>query len=261
MSEPTPSLLGIPAELQLHIVEMVDFPANRHLEATCRQFRSLMQTLRDRLFNDERSDFAMEHRLFACFDCQRIKPSSAFADTQRKGSRGKNGVMARFRFCIRCGIKEVHERVPRTRYSPGVRFKSQGKWVVWCVCCGKIGDPGGYLLSRVWYDVRYAEGCCHPCATKLRERAEEEARQQRQGLEERKKEMEKKRETMIELPVQGPLTAADIQNRLRRIHRLGKLWVPRDPLEEPSTEQPTYRFLPTLGNETQSYPRFPGTGA
>lgn len=131
------SLLDIPTELKLHIIQNRDALDQVHLKMTCRTFNELIpRPAMKQLLKLEISTFAMREGkdLHACTDCLRLLPRTDFADQMVKGKRGKFGTHREKRFCIQCGI---NPRPGITRYSRGACIDQQGERFVICWHRGK----------------------------------------------------------------------------------------------------------------------------
>lgn len=134
--------MDLPGELQMQIVDHVrhlGFPHAQRLKTTCKGFNGIVPKPNKRQIHiDELSPLAMEKRLFACYDCFRLRPSTAFGDAQRTGKRGKNGQNCQKRFCVDCGLNFTSEAVTVPRYRPGSQYKVNGDVYVVCHTCGPI---------------------------------------------------------------------------------------------------------------------------
>ena len=105
-SPPPPALLRLPAELHQDIIDFLELPEQAMLAGSCRYFAS---TIKQPTFEDflqaEASEWAIARKLYVCKGCRRFRHLVDFSDDMRKGKRGRSGVEASTRFCIRCGVE------------------------------------------------------------------------------------------------------------------------------------------------------------
>lgn len=131
---PRASLLGLPTEVQEHIIQYLNFPEIICLMITCTWFNNLIRPLTHReLLEAENTLYATEKKkLYACRDCLRLRPASKFGDKMlvRKKRRGEPG--ANNRFCVECGINPSKGT---TRYTVGSQIIVQGVLYVICGSC------------------------------------------------------------------------------------------------------------------------------
>lgn len=159
----TASLLGIPTELKLLIIENLPAVDRICLKMACRVFNDLIPRLNLRqLLELERSPFGWsggEKNMdrFACCLCLQLLRRTAFADQVTKGKMGKGGSQPQRRFCVQCGLKY--------RYTPGSHISRQGKHFVVCRRCGEY--ERGAVEGNTKFNV------CVPCRALEIERATE----------------------------------------------------------------------------------------
>jgi hypothetical protein len=189
-SDPKPTLLDLPVELQKAIIENLspaDFPAKFNLRTTCHYFFALIQPpTHNELLAEEQSPYGCVKELFACRECLRLRPNTKFADDmRRKKNRAKGRQHACMRFCIDCSTKETHG--PGTgKYTRGAHIKVMGVNYVVCMRCAQFGLA---LLER---DQRpeeksYCQACLNPIleARRRQEAHAEEIRQAAARVERR----------------------------------------------------------------------------
>jgi hypothetical protein len=135
----TVSILKIPTELKLLIIQNLDLVDQICLKMTCQTFNTLIPRLAmPQLLEVERSAYGTQEgkERYACKDCLRILPKTAFGDQMVKDKKGKNGTYRENRFCVQCGI---NPRPGTTRYSRGDCIERQGEHFVVCLRCAKYG--------------------------------------------------------------------------------------------------------------------------
>jgi hypothetical protein len=133
------SLLRLPTELKLLIIQNLDLVDQICLKMTCQPFNALIPRLAmPQLLEVELSPYATQSgkERYACKDCLRLLPKTAFGDQMVKGKKGKNGTYRENRFCVQCGI---NPRPGTTRYSRGACIERQGEHFVVCLRCAKYG--------------------------------------------------------------------------------------------------------------------------
>ncbi|KAF2838156.1 hypothetical protein M501DRAFT_1017180 [Patellaria atrata CBS 101060] len=123
----------LPPEIQLTIIDQLDPVGKLNLRITSRYYYDTIKPLTpNELLQTEKSDWAIKNGLLRCMDCKRLRPSSCFADSMRKGKKGRNGLEPEKRFCIDCG---VHPKFGRNRYTPGSEIEiNTQRWVICKVC-------------------------------------------------------------------------------------------------------------------------------
>lgn len=102
--EPEPSLVTLPVELQMEIIQYLGFPDIICLRMTCRRFSSLIPPLsHGELLKAEISAFGFENNLYSCSQCLRLRAEAKFSDKMVKYRKGKFGRDKGKRFCFDCG--------------------------------------------------------------------------------------------------------------------------------------------------------------
>lgn len=141
---PPASLLGLPTELQYHIIRFLDFPDTIYLKMTCTRFNNLIRPLTHReLLEAERSTYGMERKLHACRYCLRLRPPSKFADKMLVKKRSKYGREAGRRFCMECGITPQPPE-GSTPYSLGSQILVHRMRYILCFTCRRLGKHTQY---------------------------------------------------------------------------------------------------------------------
>lgn len=82
----------------------------------------------------EETHFAIEHSLYACKHCLRLRHASKFADTSLRRKTCRYGDYAMKRFCTDCGFDTNQPQ----RYMRGTQVKVNGELWVRCVHCDKV---------------------------------------------------------------------------------------------------------------------------
>lgn len=156
----TVSLLRIPTELKLLIIQNLELVDQICLKMTCQTFNNLIPRLdMPQLLEVELSAYGTQEgkERYACKDCLRLLPKTAFGDQMVKGKKGKNGTYRENRFCVQCGI---NPRPGTTRYSRGACIERQGEHFVVCLRCAQYERGAVEGLCKL--------AVCHGCRTFLR---------------------------------------------------------------------------------------------
>jgi hypothetical protein len=134
----TPTLVGLPTELQLMVISYLTLSTSQNLRATCRYFHALFppqDTVRA-LLSLEKSRAAQEENVFTCVVCVRLRAAGKFADASRKGPWNTKGDKRETRFCIQCGVKPPPGADRKLRYWKGQTWRRFGLPYIYCkVCC------------------------------------------------------------------------------------------------------------------------------
>src|SRR5438034_6031070 len=146
------TLLSLPVELHIWIVNLCDIPSKLALRMTNRHFRALIKPpTHAQLLEAEKTRWAEVRDLFSCMDCLRLRLRCKFADAMTKGPKGKRGKEPQKRFCLDCGL---NPKLGTTRYSPGSEMKVGGTRFVICKDCRSYeiagGSPGSGLCIECW---------------------------------------------------------------------------------------------------------------
>ena len=145
------TLPGLPVEPQLDIINRLPYLETALLRSTCVYFHGLLNHARISdvdLLEVRGSEFARKRRLFACFQCMRLRRTIKFADNMLRGKTTRNHYGASQRFCIDCGTRDGARQCPwgmrRTRdklpnhYFPGSLVRVQSVRMVYCMYCGEF---------------------------------------------------------------------------------------------------------------------------
>ncbi|CAG8022057.1 unnamed protein product [Penicillium salamii] len=153
----TTTLLGLPTEIQLHIIKFLDYPSSIALSHTNQSFRAIVPT-EPPTTNEQKLSLLLDMEkwpkyahFFSCNIGLKLRHENAFADKQLRGKRGKDGTQQDRRFCLDCGFYNK-------MYQPGHFLKVNGRDEVLCAMCRKRCRYG-----------RYCTRCCmcEPCISKL----------------------------------------------------------------------------------------------
>lgn len=141
-SETTPPpLLRLPVELHQEIISSLELQDRARLALTNRYFAATVQPpSRQEFLVAETLPWAISKELYACKGCVRFRHLLTFSDDMRKGKRGRHGVNAHTRFCVKCGVD-------RQWYSLGSEITIMGQPHICCKVCrhvtDRIGSKGG----------------------------------------------------------------------------------------------------------------------
>ena len=131
----SPTLEALPPELHLQIFASLNYKTAIALSQTNRLFHAIVspkacssEDKQQFVRSVERSAFNKVQFNFGCYRCYRVLPSTAFADNQLKGPRGRMGLKWLERFCVACGITD-------SLYTPGSRIKRDGRESWYCGGC------------------------------------------------------------------------------------------------------------------------------
>jgi hypothetical protein len=107
------SLLRLPVELHLQIIDHLELQSMIILAAVNRYFRSIIEPLsHDEFLAAEATSWAVKKKLYICKGCTRFRYIGEFPDDMKKGKRTRSGAKAHDRFCLDCGVKTA-------LYTPG----------------------------------------------------------------------------------------------------------------------------------------------
>lgn len=135
-----PSLSGLPIELQREIISNLELQDRARLSVTCRRLASnITPPTFEEFLAAEILPWAVSKQFYACSGCARLRHLLQFADDMRKGRRGRNGVDARTRLCVRCGVEQQ-------LYAVGMEVTIMGQLYV-CEVSHDITDIGGTPYS------------------------------------------------------------------------------------------------------------------
>lgn len=153
------SLLELPTEIHLLVIDRLFFRDKINLKLACAYFHDLIPRLsHGELLAAETSDYALKRDLYACRYCLRLLPASRFADRMLRKRRGKYGGDADRRFCVDCGLKP---RDGAARYGPGAQVTMAGDFYVICMSCrgfkkGAFDRWGRHTLEceSCWWEAK-----------------------------------------------------------------------------------------------------------
>ncbi|KAB8212890.1 hypothetical protein BDV33DRAFT_197193 [Aspergillus novoparasiticus] len=106
----TANLIKLPVELQLQIVNHLDYASQFVLSQTNRYLRSVVEVAQPTTVEQKLSYLCVAEtwrryeECFACSRCLRLRSKDEFADKQVSGKRGKQHVQNNHRFCLSCGV-------------------------------------------------------------------------------------------------------------------------------------------------------------
>lgn len=153
---PPASLMGLPTELHLAILEHLPFPDSHGLKLTNRHFYNIVKPLNHAdLLAAEKTRFAIGAGLYACKDCVRLRTACRFGDQMKRQKKRREGSRAKDRFCLDCGVNPAPGT---TRYAPGNRISLAGEVYVICTKCGWFSDgveenPAVTVCRECWLNL------------------------------------------------------------------------------------------------------------
>lgn len=154
------SLQRLPAELQFHIMDELDYRSILALQQTNRFFNELPYHCDDQRKSDlvfgaepcDRHKFNHHVKFFGCYKCFRILPRSHFGKRQVRGKRSKYGSERCSRFCLECADK--YQLLYRGDTSNKVNTVNEGYTPrIKCKVCDEWKEPQFCRRCRV----------CEPC--------------------------------------------------------------------------------------------------
>jgi hypothetical protein len=93
---------------------------------TCRYFsKTIIPPTTQEFLGAETEPWAISKQLYFCSSCRSMWPLRHFTDDMRKGKRGRSGVDAKSRLCVKCGVN-------RQLHPPGSKLKILGQMYVVC---------------------------------------------------------------------------------------------------------------------------------
>jgi hypothetical protein len=163
------SLMNLPPELHLEIIDQLRVICDRDdndvalsvqaLRLTSRHFHRLIPALdHATLDRIQDTDFAIEHHLYACRLCVRLRPRSEFDDRMIKYS-----YIHEHRTCADCAFKPLDKG---GEYAFGTKVKVGTEWVVRCVWCREVKrgvEAEGCNCEEIC--AYRLCGCKNPCLT------------------------------------------------------------------------------------------------
>lgn len=135
-------LTSLPGEIQNSIINALDGLSQAALRSTNKYFRRMVPAADLRLV--EQDPAAKDHKLYACFDCRRLRREHHFSDEQKEYTYSRGHSITRF--CLDCGL--------HTRYISGTIVTKQGRRYIKCYC----RRPGLQAVSK-----RSADQFCVHC--------------------------------------------------------------------------------------------------
>lgn len=129
-----PPLLRLPVELHREIISNLELQDHALLSCTSRYFAWLIKPPTfDEFLAAETKPWAISKNLYACKGCKRFQHLLQFADDMRKAKRGRHGLDAHTRFCVKCGVDQHW-------YPAGTEFTIMGEPYVVCMLCEVVTD-------------------------------------------------------------------------------------------------------------------------
>ncbi|KAE8371037.1 hypothetical protein BDV26DRAFT_276867 [Aspergillus bertholletiae] len=139
----TATLINLPAELQLQIVNHLDYPSQLILSQSNRYLRSIVEVEKPTTVEQKLSYLCVAETwrryedYFACSRCLKLRSKDEFADKQVSGKRGKQHVENNRRFCLTCGVwKGIYQT------GQVIRIKKHDHFL--CCLCWEICGYGLY---------------------------------------------------------------------------------------------------------------------
>ena len=117
MASPTlpPPILRLPVELHKDIIDFLNLSERALLSSSCRYFAfTIKKPTFEEFLEAEACECPISKALYACKGCARLRHLLQFSDDMRKGKRGRNGVEAKTRFCVKCGVGKTDYTPPLT---------------------------------------------------------------------------------------------------------------------------------------------------
>lgn len=138
--DPTPCL-RLPLEILRNVTAYLNLHDQVRLSMTNRHFWFAIQPpTHNDFLAAETCDWAISKQFYTCGGCAQFRRLRDFADDMRKGTRARNGLDARTRLCLRCGVEEGW-------YPEGAKIAIYGKPAVLVRSCMKLTDHVNCIAS------------------------------------------------------------------------------------------------------------------
>ena len=131
-------LMRLPAELHLKIMTelgQVDY-LGMYTFRLCNKYfyNTISAPEHHQLLILEDLPFSLEHSLYTCRYCLRLRHASQFADKMLRGKTGRDGGDTGKRFCADCGFDTSKPQ----RYMRGTQLKINGELWLRCFHCDRV---------------------------------------------------------------------------------------------------------------------------
>lgn len=132
------TIIDLPNEILHSIAQYLDAFSIVWLQRSCRDFReSIPPPTHPELIKAETAGFGLQKNLYACGDCQRLRPRENFADKMVKSKEAKFGPKTVDRWCVECGI---NSGPGNPRYTAGDQIVTLSELYVICIDCREFRE-------------------------------------------------------------------------------------------------------------------------